>query len=279
MKTRVKTRAVFSPFDLFGSAGAGSGAELLADAFEEMLADNRRERIATRARAYQDHVRVRRFAFDKWSDYQDWRDQACREVRQAFRKGEFLLWVTGNHLGAMPVYEELGKEGTAVVVQFDAHLDVYNLSDCKGELSHGNFLLHCRGPLPRIINVGNRELLLRSDYIGKYYREAFPASRCAIDAEPIVERIRKMSQEALRVFVDIDCDVLDPAYFPAVTHPLPFGLSPANLLRFLDAAWSERVAGVAISEFDPGRDRNERSLSLLVWLLEYLLLKKYEKKD
>jgi hypothetical protein len=56
-------------------------------------------------------------------------------------------------------------------------------------------------------------------------------------------------------------------------------MSPALLLRLLDAAWSERVIGVAISEFDPGRDRNDRSLSTLVWLLEYLLLKKYEPRS
>src|SRR6266513_1487566 len=47
----VKTSAIFFPFDLFGSAGAGAGAELLAEAFQEMLADNRRERVPTRARA------------------------------------------------------------------------------------------------------------------------------------------------------------------------------------------------------------------------------------
>jgi arginase len=225
-----------------------------------------------------------RFSFDKLSDYQDWREQARQEVRQAFGKGEFLFWVTGNHLGVLPIYEELAARKTSrptdtLVVQFDGHLDVYNLSDCTAELSHGNFLLHCRPPLPRIINVGNRELLLRLEYVRKYYAEVFPAGELAIDPGPAIERIRKVSQESSRVFLDIDCDVLDPAYFPAVTHPLPFGLSPALLLRFLDAAWSERVVGLAISEFDPGRDRNDRSLSTLVWLMEYILLKKYEKVE
>jgi arginase family enzyme len=280
----VKTRAVFFPFDLFGSAGTGGGADLLADAFQEMLEDNRRERIPTQARSYQNRVRMRRLSFETLADYQDWRMKARQLVQQAFRKGEFLLWITGNHLGVMPVYDELAADKTTrspdtVVLQFDAHLDAYNLSDCTAELSHGNFLLHCRRPLPHIINVGNRELLLRSEHVRKYYAEVFPASGLAIDPEPIVEKIRKVSQEFARVFLDIDCDVFDPAYFPAVTHPLPFGLSPSLLLRLLDAAWSERVVGVAISEFDPGRDRNDRSLSVLIWLLEYLMLKKYEKRD
>lgn len=275
----MKTIAIFFPFDLFGSAGASCGAELLAEAFEELLADNKREQVPTRARAYNGHVRMRQFVFDKLTAYEDWRRQGRQVVRQAFRRKEFVLWITGNHLGVLPVYDELaGQETATLVVQLDAHLDVYHLSDCTAELSHGNFLLHCAGPLPRIINVGTRELLLRPEYVRQYYEQVFPASAVACDPAPALEGIRQASREAPQVFLDIDCDVLDPAYFPAVTHPLPFGLSPQLLLRILEAAWSDRVIGVALSEFDPGRDRNDQSLSTLVWLLEYLLLKRYEEK-
>jgi arginase family enzyme len=274
----VKTVAVFFPFDLFGSAGAGAGAELLADAFAEMLADNRREQVPTRARAYAGRVRTRQFAFDKLAAYQDWRRRGRLAVRQALRQDDFLLWVTGNHLGVLPVYDELaGQAADTLVVQLDAHLDVYNLSDCTDELSHGNFLLHCAGPLPALVNVGARELLLRPEYVGRYYRHVFPAAAVALDPEPALRQVRELSRAAGRVFLDLDCDVLDPAFFPAVTHPLPFGLSPHLLLRFVEAAWSERLRGVAVSEFDPARDRRDQSLSTLVWLLEYLLLKRHEK--
>ncbi len=292
----VITRAIFFPFDLFGSGGAAAGVELLAEAVQEMLDDNRRERLPTRARAYQKQVRTQMFSFDKLTAYQNWRTKARQVIRQALRKREFLLWVTGNHLGTLPVYEELGASGQesgvrspratrwgesqgardTVVIQFDAHLDVYNLSDCKSELSHGNFLLHSSEPLPSIVNVGARELLLRPDYVRKYYPAVFSAAELAVNPEPAEEKIRQTVAKAGRVFIDIDCDVFDPAYFPAVTHPLPFGLSPALLLRLLEAAWSDRVIGVALSEFDPGRDRNDQSLSTLVWLLEYLLLKKHD---
>jgi arginase family enzyme len=166
-----------------------------------------------------------------------------------------------------------------VAIQFDAHLDVYNLSDCKSELSHGNFLLHSEEQLPTILNVGARELLLRPDYVRKYYLDVIPAGELAVNPQPVEDKIHRAVAQAERVFIDIDCDVLDPAYFPAVTHPLPFGMSPALLLRLLDAAWTERVIGVSISEFDPGRDRNDQGLSTLVWLLEYLLLKKYEPRS
>src|SRR5438128_1935193 len=103
-----KTRAFFHPFDLFGSGGAAAGAQLLADAFREMLADNRREKIATRARAYAGKVHVQEFPFERMADYRDWRPQARKAIRHVLEQGDFLIWASGNHLGVLPVYEELG---------------------------------------------------------------------------------------------------------------------------------------------------------------------------
>ena len=268
---------VFFPFDLFGSAGAGAGAQLLADEFREILADNDREQVPTRARAYQDNVRVHEFSFETLEAYQSWRQQGRRAARLALRRGAFLLWIAGNHLGVLPVYDELAaSKRKTLVLQFDAHLDIHHFADCTPELSHGNFLLHCDGPLPHLINVGHRELLLCPDYVSKYYGQTFSAADLALDPSAALQTIRAASQAAERVVIDIDCDVFATAHFPAVTNPVPFGLDPALLLRFLEAAWSDRVAAVALSEFDPARDRNDQSLSALVWLLEYLLLKRHE---
>jgi agmatinase len=127
-----------------------------------------------------------------------------------------------------------------------------------------------------LINVGHRELLLRPQYTAKYFQHTFSAAELAMDPEPALRAVREACARAERVFIDLDCDVFDPAYFPALTHPVPFGLAPPLVLRLLDAAWSERVAGVAISEFCPARDLRDQSLSTLVWLIEYVLLKVHE---
>src|SRR5438552_4278416 len=156
----MRTTVLFCPFALFGSPGAAEGADLLADAVREMLEDNRRERRPTRSRAYQPHVRVKELAFADLTAVAAWRETARAAARQALQAGDFLLWVGGNHLSILPVYEELGARGDVSVVQFDAHLDIYNLSDNPPELNHGNFLRHADGPLPPIINVGHRDLFL-----------------------------------------------------------------------------------------------------------------------
>jgi arginase family enzyme len=241
-----------------------------------MLDDNRRERRPTRSRAYQPHVRIKELAFIDLATLDGWRETARTAARQAFAAGDFLFWVGGNHLSVLPVYEELGALGDALVVQLDAHLDLYNLSDSPPDLNHGNFLRHADGPLPPIVNVGHRDLFLPEKSVRPFYRATFSAGDLAIDSSPAVAAVREMAAAAGRVFIDIDCDVLDSAFFPATNHPLPFGLMPQQLLRFIDAAWGNNVCGVAVSEFDPGRDLSDRSLSLLLWLAEHLLLRRYE---
>lgn len=268
------TTAVFFPFDLFGSAGAAAGARLLADAFRELLDDNRREKIATRARCYSGKVRLQEAVFDNIDALQAWRETGRSLARQVLARDDFLIWAAGNHLGVLPVYEELAGRDV-LVVQLDAHLDAYNLSDCTRELSHGNFLLHCER-LPALVNVGHRELLLRPDYVAKFYRQTFSAAELTIHSEKTLAAIGAACASAKAVFLDLDCDVLDPAYFPAVDERTPFGLSPQMLLRVLDAVGLERLTGVAISEFHPARDAGDRCLETLMWLLEYLLLQHYE---
>jgi arginase family enzyme len=143
-------------------------------------------------------------------------------------------------------------------------------------LSHGNFLLHCAGPLPPLVNAGHRELLLTPEYAARFYRWTFSAAELAADLSGALAHLGSAARAAGKVFLDLDCDVFDPAYFPAVARPVPFGLSPSAVLRLIDAVWGVNAAGVMLSEFDPGRDREDRSLAAAVWLLEYLLLRRYE---
>ena len=267
----MKIQAIAFPFDLFGSAGTGAGALLLADALRELLADAKRETRPARADTFRDKVRVKEFAFETLAECEGWRKAARQAVRSAFKAGDRILWLAGNHLAALPAYEELGPNG--LVVQLDAHLDIYNLADCTEELSHGNFLLHAEGPLPAIVNVGSRDLFLPAKHAKAHYREVLTAEDVACDPDKVVKRLAGLVRSAERVWIDIDCDAFDPAYVPAVQHPQPLGLSPAFVLRVLSAIWSEKVIGVSLSEFDPGRDRGDQSLQTLVWLMEWCLLR------
>lgn len=278
----MRTHLVFFPFDLFGSGGAGSGVELLEEALAEMLADNRRETVHTRAARYTPHIRRHEVAFATLADYSSWREQGRRLARSILREkpgapGSRLIWLAGNHLGALPVYDELVGERAprTLVVQLDAHLDIHHFHDTQEELSHGNFLLHCADPLPMIFNIGHRDLLLPREYVAQYFHRAVSASELAVNAATVLSELRTAVAAAERVVLDVDCDVFDASWFSAVRQPVPFGLMPGEVLAVIEAAWSPRLQVVLLSEFDGGRDVNDRALSTLTWLIEYLLLRWY----
>lgn len=269
-----KTSVIVFPFDLFGNAGTGAGAERLGDFVGELLADNRQETRPTRCDAYRGLVKVKEFAFDTPKAVQSWRMIGRQTARQCLRNGERVVWLGGNHLSVLPVYEELGAD--TLVFQFDAHFDIYQLHNVTSNLANGNFLLHAETDLPPIISVGHRDLFLTPGEINANFAAAFSSLDIANDIEKFTKEVRKRAAGAKRVWIDIDADVFDPANVPAVHHPLPFGLSPLLALKLLDAAFDGNVVGVSVSEFDPWRDTNDAGLNVLGWLIEWVLLRWYE---
>jgi arginase family enzyme len=271
----VSGTVVIFPFDLFGSAGTGAGAQLLGDAVRELIEDTAEETRPTRADAYRGQLKVREAAFETMPQVRGWRTRGRQLARQSLASGDFLLWLAGNHLAVLPVLEELGPD--SLVVQFDAHLDIHDFHDTTKELSHGNFLKHAEQPLPKLVNLGHRDLLIPSKEIASTFATAYSAEELATQPERVVKTLRTQAAAAKRIWIDLDCDAIDPAFLPGVQNALPFGLIPTVFLKLIDAVWNDKVAGVSISEFDPGCDVRDSSLNLLGWLIEWLLLKHFEK--
>jgi len=271
----MRTTAVVFPFDLFGNAGTGAGAQLLGDALREILADNALETRPTRCDAYRDLVTVNEVSFETPKAIADWRKLGRQAIKTILKANEFGLWFAGNHLGVLPVYEELGSTAadSTLVIQFDAHLDVYQLHDVSEHPANGNFLLHAKGPIPMVVNIGHRDLFLPKTEIRETFGVVFDSEEVMRSLSGVISNVRKLTHSAKRVWIDIDVDVFDPAFAPAVHQQLPFGLTPTQFMPLLNAAWEGNVIGLSISEYDPGRDVRDTTLNLLGWLTEWILLK------
>lgn len=266
------TTVVVFPFDLFGNAGTGAGAQLLGDALREAIDDTAAEPTPTRPHAFADRLDVREFGFETLAEVADWRSTGRDAVRDALAAG-FTVWLAGNHLGVLPVYEALGRGD--LVVQFDAHLDCYALHDSTPDLSHGNWLRHAKS-LPSVVNVGHRDIFQRPADLTPYFAATHPAEVIAADLPGVLADLRTRCDAADRVWLDLDADVFDPAFAPGVHQPTPFGLTPPQFLAVLRAVWSAKVVGFSVSEFDPGRDTRDTTANLLGWLTERVLLLRYE---
>jgi agmatinase len=264
-------RVIVFPFDAFGNAGTGAGAKLLGDVVREIIADTEAETRPTRQDAFRGNLGVEEFDFDTPAKVAAWRKSGRAAAKKALAGKDFTLWLGGNHLSVLPVYDELGPLDT--VVQFDAHLDVYSQHDVTPTLSNGNFLNHIAGRLPQIVNVGHRDLFLPESERAATFVGTVSAADLARDSDRLKITLDESRQHDGRVWIDLDVDVFDPAFCPVVHDPLPFGLSPPVLLRLLDSIWSDKVVGISVSEFDPGRDVRDTSLNLLGWLIEWVLLR------
>ncbi len=268
------TSVVVFPFDTFGNAGTGAGALLLGDVLREAVDDTAAEVVEVRPHAYAGHLDIEEFEFATLGQLAGWREAGRAAIKSRLKAGGFTLWLAGNHLGVLPVYDELGRGD--VVVQLDAHLDCYDLSDTLDTLCHGNFLAHVAAPRPAVVNVGHRDLFLPAARVKATFAAAMPAERTAVDFPAVLAAVRERTAKAKRVWLDIDVDAIDPAFAPAVHQPQPFGLTPQQVWALMDAAWSDRLVGVSISEFDPGRDVRDTTLNLLGWVAERILLRRYD---
>ena len=263
--------AIVFPFDCFGSAGTGDGAKLLGDALQEAINDEQLEDRETRPRSYTQHLTISEVEFNTIESLSAWRESGREIAKELLREKEFILWLSGNHLGVLPVFDELSSD--TLVIQFDAHLDVYQLHDTEEELCHGNFLLHQSKTSLKIWNVGSRDLFLMPEDVEPTFERVIAADELANDFPQLLKQLKARCAKAKRIWLDLDLDAIDPAIAPAVHSPMPFGLTPQQLLAVIQAIWSEKVIGLSISEFDPGRDDHDKSLNLLGWLLEWVLLK------
>lgn len=271
--TNDRSAAVVFPFDNFGHAGTGAGAVLLGDVLREAIDDSAAESEPVRPHCYAELLDVEEFAFDTPAELAKWRATGRRAIKPRLAAGTFTLWLAGNHLGVLPVFDELSRDD--VVIQLDAHLDCYDLSDTSDSLSHGNYLRHVAGQRPRVVVVGHRDLFLPPERVRKWVADAIPAEDAATDFPAVLAKVRAHTAAAKRVWLDLDADAVDPASAPAVHAPLPFGLTPHQLWAVVDAVGTGKLAGVSVSEFDPGRDVRDATLQLLAWLLERVLLRRH----
>ncbi len=262
---------------------------MIADELREIVADNRREEVPTRADIYTRKFRIKEYGFDSLGSLNAWRTTGRQAVRPLLEAApqDFFIWLGGSHISSMPVYEEAVRQPGTLIFQLDAHLDIHHFANVNPQPTHGNFIRHIErpgdasngggqsAPLP-LVHLGHRDLLLTQDEIDSYFQRAISAIEYAQRREGVLAEIEGRFAGADRIILDIDCDAFDPSYFPGTGRPIPAGFSPMDVLRILGCIPPEKLAGVLVSEFDPGRDQADRSLSLIVWLLETILLARHE---
>lgn len=178
----------------------------------------------------------------------------CEEVASLLAKDKFAITLGGEHtsvVGAIRAHIQHFDEVT--VLQLDAHSDLRESYE-DNPWSHACAMARVLDFHDRLVQVGIRSQCIeerqRSEALALsvFYGEALQA-RTQAGEDWIGDIVRATTK---RVYITLDCDVLEPYWMPATGTPEPGGLSWAQINALLQRLCAEReVVGLDVNELSP----------------------------
>jgi agmatinase len=178
-------------------------------------------------------------------------------VARVLEAGAVPVLLGGDDSLPIPMLGAWSGRGPVTILQIDAHIDWRD--EVQGErwglsstMRRASEMAH----VERIVQVGQRGIgsarpgdLADASAWGAAFVSGAEVARTGID------RALDLIPEGAQVVVCLDCDALDPSAMPAVIARVPGGLGYWDVLGLIEgAATKARIAGLAVTEFMPGRD-------------------------
>ncbi|MFA5482388.1 MAG: agmatinase [Bacilli bacterium] len=184
------------------------------------------------------------------------------------------MMIGGEHLVSLGVVRSLVKKYNNLhIIHLDAHTDLRD--EFFGmKLSHATVLRRCYDL------VGNNKIFQFGIRSGD--REEFEWSKGKtqlrkFDLVGLKETIGKLKD--VPVYITIDLDVLDPAYFPGTGTPEPGGITFKELLEAVqDFDKLENIVGADIVELAPHYDASGASTAVACKILREMILLLHRQK-
>jgi agmatinase len=183
-----------------------------------------------------------------------------------FQSGKIPFFAGGDHAVTVPILAALAEIGEPVhLVQIDAHPDLY--PDYEGNRdSHACTISRAleMNQVASVTQLGIRTMNASQRPQLERYRDRLHLffARDLLGELPMLSHI----PNGAPVYLTLDLDGFDPAFAPGVSHPVPGGLSPRQVLNFIqNAPW--KLAGMDAVEVNPVWDVNDRTAILAARLL------------
>ncbi len=184
-----------------------------------------------------------------------------REAGAILATGAPLICLGGDHALTHPIMRAVHTHHPALtILHIDAHADIY-------EAYQGNPRSHA-SPFARIMEERLAHRLIQAglrtvnDHHREQWRrfgvEAFEAAACG---ERLPVDIRTP------VYLSLDIDAFDPAHAPGVAHREPGGLTPRQVIGWIQAI-GQPVVGADIVEYNPNRDWDGMTATLAAKLVK-----------
>ncbi|GAK58380.1 agmatinase [Candidatus Vecturithrix granuli] len=180
-----------------------------------------------------------------------------------------VLALGGEHLISLPVAAAYAESYPDLkLIHLDAHADLRE--DYLGEkYSHATVIRRISEIIgtENIYQFGIRSGTREEFAFGDQATHFYPFSLNPAIIQTVVEQL-----QGSPVYLTLDLDVLDPAYFPGTGTPEPGGVSFQELLQALLLFEQLKLVGADIVELCPAYDRSDVSTITAIKLVRELLL-------
>ncbi len=185
----------------------------------------------------------------------------------------------GDHSITYPILKALSQNTEEFnVIHFDAHTDIYNgkfldINDEFDFFHHGNFV--------------TKSLELSS--LKKYIMIGLRGKPTGVLDEKVnyydVNKVKKIlkNPEAFdlgitgKTYITFDIDVLDPIYAPGTATPIPFGLTPFEVVSLFEICFKNiEIIGMDFVEVNPELDNKNKATMHMAMNLILALLSNYK---
>lgn len=174
---------------------------------------------------------------------------------RVLKNGKFMVTVGGDHSVTTEVLKGMDRSGKKIsVVYFDSHPDficssrdyygsvVCDISEYKNIDFSSSVEVGIRQPEPEeLANIRRKNL-----------ETILPITVADKGIGYVVDRIKKRVGD--NVYVSVDVDVLDPAFAPAASTPVPGGLSSVQMIYMMKELAKLNLVGMDVLEICPKYD-------------------------
>jgi agmatinase len=182
-------------------------------------------------------------------------------VAEQITRRRAVFCAGGDHAVTVPVVAAFAVLGEPIhVVQIDAHPDLYD--EYEGSRTSHACVAARLLEMPHVASI--TQLGVRAMNAAQLRIAREQESRLRIHTADSLDELPAI--EASPLFVSVDLDGFDPAFAPGVSHPVPGGLTPRQVFRWLHRLRG-RLAGMDVVELNPTRDRNDQTAVLAARLL------------
>jgi len=189
-------------------------------------------------------------------------------TKQIIKDGKIPVMIGGEHLVSYPVIKAIyDKYKNLKVIHFDAHTDLREEFFGR-QLSHATFMRHAHKFLGdhNIYQFG-----IRSGDKSEFEWATKHIHQQKFDLTGLDKVVEKIKNDP--VYITIDLDVLDPAFFPGTGTPEPGGITYKDMLWAFDQFEKlNHIVGCDIVELSPYLDPSGASNAVAAKSLRELIL-------